>query len=114
MPVVVAVILVSIPRGFGLGGVIGAAVITGLFAGKRRVGGDDGSALQQMQMDQALEVNGEAEIASRREDDHPATSGCRCFNGAIDGLGVEGLAVAGGAVLADVEDAGRRGCRILR
>ena len=52
----------------------------------------------------ALEMDGEAEIDAGGEEDHAAACGCRRFDGAVDGIGVEGFAVAGCAVVADVED----------
>ena len=65
----------------------------------------DGAALLKMEMHVALQVDGEAEIGARREDNHAAACGRCRFDGAIDGGGVEGLAVAGCAVRADIEDA---------
>ena len=114
VPVIVAVVLVGVPWGVGLGCVVGSAVIAGLFAGEWRVGGDDGAALQQEQMNEALEMNGEAEVVSGGKDDDSATSGGGRFDGVVDGVGVEGLAVSGCAVLADVEVAGRGGSGVLR
>ena len=114
VPVVVAVILVSVPCGLGLGGVVDSAVIAGLFAGERGVGGDDCAALQQKQMNVALEMNGETEVASGGEDGDSATGRGGRFDRVIDGFGVEGLAVAGRAVFANVEVACRRSRRILR
>ena len=72
-------------------------------AGERGIGGEDGGALVEMEMDVALEVDGEAEIGSGGKEDEAAAGSCSGFNGAIDGGRIEGFAVAGGAVLAHVE-----------
>ena len=94
MPVVVAVVLVGVPGGFGLGRVVGAAVVAGGVAGLGRVGGEDGRALFEMEMHVALETDGEAEIDACRKENQAAARSRGGFNGAIDGVGVEGFAVA--------------------
>ncbi len=101
---VVAVVLIGVPCGVGFGGIVCAAVVAGGFAGLGRFGGENGCALLKVQMHVALEMDGEAEINSGRKEDHAAAGGCSSFNGAIDGVGVEGFAVAGGAELAHIED----------
>ena len=54
-------------------------------------------------------MDGEGEIdACGKEDETAAGRGC-CVDGAIDGCGVEGFAVAEGAVGADIKDAEFRG-----
>ncbi len=67
----------------------------------------------EIEVDVALQMDGEAEIDSGGEEDRAAAgrrSGC---DGAIDGVGVESFAVTGCAVLADVEDDGRGGGRFF-
>ena len=61
----------------------------------------------EVELDVALEADGEAEVVACGEVDC-ASSGCGCcFDGLVDGGGVEGLAVAGGSEGADVEEGGR-------
>ena len=56
----------------GLGCVVGAAVVAGGFAGFRRVGGEDGAAGREIEMDVGLQVDGEAEISACGEDERAA------------------------------------------
>ncbi len=64
-----------------------------------------------MEVHEALEANGEAEVSARGKE-HDASAGqCGSIDGAIDGGRVNGLAVAGGAVVAHVKNAERRGRR---
>ena len=106
---VVAVVLEGVVGGLGLGWVVGSAVVAGGLAGEGRVGGDDGCALDEVQLDVALEADGEAEVVAGGEVDG-SSSGCgRGFDGFVDGGGVEGFSVAGGSEGADVEEDGRGG-----
>src|SRR5262249_57082738 len=88
--VAVAEVLIHVPL-VGLGEVVPA---TGAF--RRRIGGDDGGALIEVECDVALEVNRVAEIVSGGEEDGAAAGGRRCFDGLLYGRGIEGLSVAGG------------------
>jgi hypothetical protein len=91
MPVVMAVILIGVPLGLGLGGIVDAAVVAGRLAGLGRVGGHDGAALLQMQVDMALQADGKAKVASRREENHSAARGRRRFDGLVDGATVSSV-----------------------
>ena len=105
MPVVVAVVLIGIPLGLRFRGIVDAAVVAGGLAGQRRVGCDDGAAFFKVQAHVALEMDGEAEVHARREEDYAAAGICGGFNGAVDGGRVDGFAIAGCAEGADVEEA---------
>src|ERR1700759_699346 len=66
-------------------------------------------------MDAALEMDGEAEKVAGGKQHGAAASGRAGLYGAVDGQGVQRLAVALGAIIADIEErsAGRRGLRWL-
>ena len=103
MPVVVAVILMCVPIRLRLGRVVDSAVISSLLIGERRFSGDDRAALLQVQVNLTLQADRKAQIVPSGKNHH-STSRChRRFNGAVDGLRVQRLAVPGRAVLADVE-----------
>ena len=104
MPVVVAVVLEGVVGGVGFGGVVGATHVSGGLAGERGVSGEDGGALRQVQIDVAFEVDGEADVGSGGEVDGTAAGCCCRLNGFVDGGGVDGLAVAGCPVGADIEE----------
>ena len=109
VPVAVAKILKFVP-GVGLGRIVAAARARG-----RRVGSHDGRARVEKQSDVALQVDGVAEIISRREaHDAAACRGCR-VDRFIDSGRVQSFAVAGGAESSYVESApGGRVCLCLR
>ena len=109
VPVAVAKILKFVP-GIGLGRIVAAARARG-----RRVGSHDGRTRVEQQSDVALQVDGIAEIISRREaHDTAACRGCR-VDRFIDGGRVQSLAVAGGAESSYVESApSGRVCLCLR
>src|SRR5580692_3710916 len=100
MPVVMAVILISVPIRLRLGCIVDSAVVPRFLTGERRLGGYDRAALLKMQVNQAFQVDREAEIVSRRKNNYSATRCRRCFNGAVDGLRIQRFAVAGGAIFA--------------
>ncbi len=104
VPVVVAVVLIGVPRVLGLGGVVGPAHVAGGFAGLGRVGGDDGATLREIQIDVALQPDGEADVVPPGKEDGATTGGRGGFNGLVDGGRIDGLAVAGGAECAYVEE----------
>ena len=105
VPVIVAVVLIGIPCGVQFGCVVGAAVVAGGCAGQRRVGGENGRALREVQPDVTLEANGEAEPGSGREEHSAAARCCRGFDRLVDRRGIDSFAVANSAVGAYVEDA---------
>ena len=99
MPVAVAKILKFVP-GVGLGRIIAAARARG-----RRIGRDDGCARIEKQSDVALQVNGIAEIISRREA-NDAAAGCgRGVDGFVDSWRVQSFAIASSAESSYVERA---------
>ncbi len=102
------VILVRIPRSLGFGRIVGAAVISGLLARQRRVRCNNRAALQQVQLNLALQVNGEAQVRPRRKHNHPAASARSGFNCSVDALGVERFSITNCPKAAHVEDALRR------
>ena len=103
-PVVVAVVLVLLPGLGGAGGVVGAAVVAGGFAGHGRGGGEDGAAVGEIERDVGLEADGEADVGACGEEDGASAGGCGGFDGLVDGGRVDGFAVAGGTVGVDVEE----------
>ena len=91
VPVAVAKVLKLVPR-VGLGRIIAAA---GAFG--RRVRGHNGRARIERQSDVALQVDGVAEIAARRETNDAATC-CGCgVDGFVNRPRVQSFAVACGA-----------------
>lgn len=79
-------------------------MVAGGLAGLGRVGGEDGGALREHEMDAAAKADGEAEIGAGGEDDR-AAAGCDSgLDGGVDRGGVERLAVARGAEGTDVEE----------
>ena len=107
VPMVVAVVLVSVPGGLGLGGVVGSAHVAGGLAGKRRLRGDDSGTLREVEVNVALETDGERDIVASGEDNCASASGRDRLDGLVDGGRVDRLAVAGGSEGADVEEHGR-------
>ena len=59
VPVVVSVVLISLPRSVGFGGIVSAAVVAGGVAGLGRLGREHGCALVEMEVDVVLEMDGE-------------------------------------------------------
>ena len=104
VPVVVSVVLVGVPRSVGFSCVVGAAVVAGGRVLKRRVRGENGRTLRQMERDVALQSNGEAEPRAGGKQDRATTGGCCGFNCFVDGGRVDGLAIADCAVRSDVEE----------
>ncbi len=103
VPVAMAVILEGVPGRVGLGCIVGAAVVASGFACFRRVGGQDRAAPRKIQIDVAAQVDGEAQIGSRREEEHAPS---RCGNGfdrSVDGRCVDSLTIAGRSVRPHVE-----------
>ena len=112
MPVVMAVILISVPGGIRLGSIVDTTVIARLLTGERRVGSHDCAALLKVQVNLALEANRETEISSRGKDHHSSAHGRGSFDGTVDGFRVHRLAVPRRAIFANIENSlGRRGCR---
>ncbi len=62
---IMAVVLIGIPLGIWLGGIICAAVVAGLLARQGRIGREDGASLVKNEVDLALQVDGKTEISSR-------------------------------------------------
>ncbi len=104
MPVIVAVVLVGVPRGVGFGGVVGAAELAGGLAGQGRVGGEEDGALAEEEVDVAFEPDGEAEVGAGGEDHGATTGGGGGGDGGVDGGGIENFAGAGCAKGPDVEE----------
>src|SRR5580658_365376 len=116
MPVVMTVVLICVPSCFGFGRIVYASLIASLLTGHRRVGSYDSAALLQLKVHLALQVNGEAEEGARRKNNNAATGIGSRVNGAVDGRGVECLAVANCAIHANVVGAlsgSRRGTDLL-
>lgn len=106
VPVVVTVILVVLPRRVRLGRVIRPTVVACRGAGQRGLRGDDGRTLRKIKPNVTLQVNREAQPCSRGENYRAPTGGRGCVNGFVDGGRVNGLAIADGAIRADIEDPG--------
>ena len=104
VPVIVAVILVRLPRLRGACCVIGTAVVTGRLAGLGRIRSRDGASAAQVEIDQGLQPDGEAEIVPCRKDHRSATCCCRCCNGLVDGRRVQGFAIADRAIRPNIEE----------
>jgi len=98
-----AVVLIGVPGGVRLGGIVDTAVVTGGLTRERRISSHDCAAFLEVEAHEALEVDGEAEVYAGRNENHASASGCRGLNGAVDGGGIDGFAVADCAVGADVE-----------
>ena len=101
-PVVVAEVLIRRPRIVGLGCIIGAAVVTGAFAGLGRVRRLNCAAAREIQIDMRLEVDGEAHVRARRKHKRAAALGRYRLNGLIDCRRINSFAVAGSAEVAHV------------
>src|ERR1039458_2167068 len=93
VPVIVAVVLICVPRGLGLGCVVGPAHITCGLVGEWRVGGKNRRTLLQEKRHKAFQADREARIDSGRKDDHSAPSGGGSFNRSVDGRRVDRLAI---------------------
>ena len=66
------------------------------------VGGEEGCALGQIKCDVALEMDGITAVGAGGKFNGSATGGCGGIDGVVDGVGVEGFAIADGAEIADV------------
>src|SRR5450631_1684588 len=100
-----AVILIGVPLRLWLRCIVNAPVVAGGLAGKRGLSSHNCAAFLEMQAHMALEVNREAEIHSRREENHTATR-CLCrFDGVIHSVGIQRLAVSRRAEIANIEKA---------
>ena len=108
MPVIMPIILVGVPGGLRLGGIVHATVVAGLLVGTRAVRGQNRAPLLQVQVHIALQTNRKAKIRPRREQHHPtAHCGCR-FNRMIHRTRIQRLAVARSTEFTHIEDALRR------
>src|SRR3984957_776916 len=107
-PMVVTVVLISVPSSVGLRQVVTAR------SRRNRISRDDDRVLIQRDRDVALEVNGIAQIIPGGKVDRTSSGCVGGFDRAIDRWRVDGLAVAGCAEELHVEDAGRRGSRLRR
>ncbi len=103
-PVVVAVVLVALPGRVGFGCVVRATVIAGSLTGPGGVGGEDGAAAREIEIDVAAQMDCEAYIGPCRENQRASASGCDGPNGLIDRGCVYCLAVSRRAIGADVEE----------
>src|SRR5581483_6448517 len=99
-------ILVGLESAIGLGLVIAATAGAGGLARQGRVGGDDGGALRQKQMDAAFEMDGKAEEVAGGKQHRPAAGGRAGLYGAVDGGGVQRLAIAPGAIITNIKERG--------
>ena len=86
----VAEILEHVPL-VGLGKIVPAGAVD------RRIGRDDRRARFQVQRHVTLQMNGVRKIVACREGHRPSTSGRGCIDGLVNGGGVDGFSVAGGA-----------------
>jgi hypothetical protein len=93
VPVIVAVVLIGVPRGLWLGLIVSLAGARGK-AVQRSIRGNDGGALIQLDRDVALQSNRVAEIASRGKVNSAATSCRGGFNGFVDCRRIKSCAIA--------------------
>jgi hypothetical protein len=93
VPVIVAEVLIGIPRCLGFRSVVFSAVVAGTVARFGTIGGKDRGALGEIKIDVALQMNRKAHVGSGGKENRPSACCGSSFDREIDRRGIDRFSV---------------------